>query len=132
MRGQWFGNRVSRHESRIETSSSPPLPRPVFPPMSMEQMPACVKPGAGPGSETDPDPDSSYSVATTDPKCRRVLTWGSGSPPAWRVRLLLEEKAIPYRSNLVSFESNVLKSPQMLSLNPRGLVPIFVDDDVVL
>lgn len=31
---------------------------------------------------------------------------------------------------MVTFESGVLKTPPMLSLNPRGLVPIFVDGDV--
>ena len=56
-----------------------------------------------------------------------VLYWGSGSPPAWRVLLTLHEKGLPYRSELVSFESGVLKKPPMLALNPRGLVPILLD-----
>ena len=59
----------------------------------------------------------------------RVLYWGSGSPPAWRVLLCLAEKRLPFRSELITFESGVLRTPPMLSLNPRGLVPIFVDGE---
>jgi glutathione S-transferase len=43
---------------------------------------------------------------------------------------VLSEKGIPFRSELITFESNVLKSPPMLSLNPRGLVPIYIDGPV--
>jgi glutathione S-transferase len=59
-----------------------------------------------------------------------VLYWGSGSPPAWRVLATLQEKGLSFRSEMVTFESGVLKSPPMLSLNPRGLVPIFIDGEV--
>mmetsp|Transcript_11300 Transcript_11300/g.22030 ORF Transcript_11300/g.22030 Transcript_11300/m.22030 type:complete len:276 (+) Transcript_11300:647-1474(+) len=70
--------------------------------------------------------------AVDDPTCPRVLYWGSGSPPAWRARLCLEEKGVTYRSVLLSFEKKQHKTPQMLSLNPRGMVPIFVDGGTVL
>mmetsp|Transcript_3569 Transcript_3569/g.4289 ORF Transcript_3569/g.4289 Transcript_3569/m.4289 type:complete len:240 (+) Transcript_3569:302-1021(+) len=72
------------------------------------------------------------SCAVDDPTCTKILFWGSGSPPAWRVRLCLEEKRIPYRSNLISFADGDLKTPEMLALNPRGMVPIFVDGDIVM
>jgi glutathione S-transferase len=72
------------------------------------------------------------SSATDDENCPRTLYWGSGSPPAWRVRLLLEEKEIAYKSHLISFEDGELQTPLMRSLNPRALVPIFVDGDVVI
>jgi glutathione S-transferase len=44
--------------------------------------------------------------------------------------LTLHEKGLSYRSEMITFESGVLKSPPMLALNPRGLVPIFVDGEV--
>lgn len=72
------------------------------------------------------------SCAVSDPNCPIILYWGSGSPPAWRARLMLEEKQIPYRSELISFESGVLQTPRMKSLNPRALVPILVDEDIVM
>ena len=34
---------------------------------------------------------------------RRVLYWGSGSPPAWRVAIALEEKQLAYDSRLLEF-----------------------------
>lgn len=62
----------------------------------------------------------------------RILYWGSGSPPAWRVRLYLEERQMPYKSHMISFQDGDLSSPEMLALNPRGLVPILVEGDMVL
>jgi hypothetical protein len=64
------------------------------------------------------------------PSTPRVLYWGSGSPPAWRALLTLHEKGLSFRSEMITFDSGVLKTPPMLSLNPRGLVPIFIDGDV--
>ena len=87
-------------------------------------------------SEDESDDESGCVVvsglAVADPACPRVLYWGSGSPPAWRARLCLEEKRVTYRSILLSFEKRQHKAPQILSLNPRGMVPIFVDGDTVL
>ena len=68
-------------------------------------------------------PDSGGRIPPT-------LYWGSGSPPCWRVMAAFAEKGIPFRSELLTFESGVLKSPAMLSLNPRALVPILVDGPV--
>jgi len=70
--------------------------------------------------------------ATADVTCPRTLYWGSGSPPAWRARLCLEEKQITYQSKMLSFERQEHKTPQVLSLNPRGMVPIFVDGGTVM
>lgn len=72
------------------------------------------------------------SVSVTDPTCPRILYWGSGSPPAWRARLCLEEKKVPYRSMCLSFAKQEHKTAQILSLNPRGMVPILVDGGTVL
>jgi glutathione S-transferase len=57
--------------------------------------------------------------------------WGSGSPFAWRVLLALEYKRLPYTSHLLQFSKQEHKSPQMLSLNPRGRVPVLKDGDYV-
>jgi len=84
------------------------------------------------GSEESEEEVELTGHATADPACQRVLYWGSGSPPAWRARLCLEEKKIQYRSVMLSFEKQDHRTPQILSLNPRGMVPIFVDGDTVL
>lgn len=89
-------------------------------------------------SEGEEDSGSEYEefelsgYANNDTMCPRTLYWGSGSPPAWRARLCMEEKGIPYRSVMLSFEKRQHKSPQILALNPRGMLPIFVDQDTVL
>ena len=33
----------------------------------------------------------------------RTIYWGSGSTPAWRVLICLEEKGLPYDSRIVEF-----------------------------
>jgi glutathione S-transferase len=58
--------------------------------------------------------------------------WGSGSPPSWRVMLALEHKGIPYESRLLSFDAGDHKKPEHLALNPRGKVPVIVDDGFAL
>lgn len=57
---------------------------------------------------------------------------GSGSPYAWRVWLGLEHKELAYTLKLLSFSAGDLKQPQFLALNPRGKVPVLVDDGFVL
>src|SRR5215468_3502608 len=57
--------------------------------------------------------------------------WGSGSPYAWRVLLALEYKHLPYVSHLLQFSRQEHKSQEMLSLNPRGRVPVLKDGDYV-
>ena len=57
--------------------------------------------------------------------------WGSGSPYAWRVLLALEYKRLPYVSHLLQFSKQEHKSQEMLSLNPRGRVPVLKDGDYV-
>jgi len=50
--------------------------------------------------------------------------WGSGSPFAWKILIGLEERNIPYESNLLSFTGGEHKKPEFLALNPRGKVPV--------
>ena len=59
------------------------------------------------------------------------LWWGSGSPYSWRALLALEYKRLPYVSHQVQFAKQEHKSPQMLSMNPRGRVPVLKDGDYV-
>jgi glutathione S-transferase len=60
------------------------------------------------------------------------LWWGSGSPYSWRALLALEFKGLPYVSHQVQFAKQEHKSPQLLSMNPRGRVPVLKDGDYVL
>lgn len=58
--------------------------------------------------------------------------WGSGSPFSWRVLLALELKRLAYSNHLLQFSKQEHKSPQMLSLNFRGRVPVLKDGDYVV
>jgi glutathione S-transferase len=60
------------------------------------------------------------------------LYWGSGSPFSWRVLLALEYKRLQYANHLLQFSKQEHKSPQMLSLNFRGRVPVLKDGDYVV
>ena len=42
------------------------------------------------------------AMATSD----RVLYWGSGSTPCWRVQIALAEKELPYESKLLQFSKS--------------------------
>ena len=58
--------------------------------------------------------------------------YGSGSAPAWRVWFALEHKKLPYDFKLMSFSAGDLKTPAYLALNPRGKVPLIVDEGFAL
>ena len=58
--------------------------------------------------------------------------YGSGSPYAWKVWLVLEHKGIPYNLKLLSFDKEETKAPAFLALNPRGKVPTIVDNGFAL
>ncbi|CAB1442940.1 unnamed protein product [Pleuronectes platessa] len=62
-----------------------------------------------------------------------TLLWGSGSPPCWRVMIVLEEKNLQgYNSKLLSFEKGEHKSAEVMSMNPRGQLPSFKHGSKVL
>lgn len=46
--------------------------------------------------------------------------------------IVLEEIGVPYQRVLVDRMQNAHKAPDYLRLNPNGLIPVLVDDDVVL
>ncbi|XP_051811651.1 glutathione S-transferase A-like [Acanthochromis polyacanthus] len=55
-----------------------------------------------------------------------TLLWGNGSPPCWRVMIMLEEKQLQgYNQKLLSFEKKEEKSQEVLDMNPRGQLPSF-------
>jgi glutathione S-transferase len=58
--------------------------------------------------------------------------YGSGSPYAWRVQLVLEEKQIPYEAVLLSFSQGEHKTPEHLARHPHGKVPALADGAVTL
>jgi glutathione S-transferase len=58
--------------------------------------------------------------------------YGSGSPFAWKVWLALEHKQLSYEFNLLSLQNGELKKAEFLAINPRGKVPVLVDDDLVI
>jgi glutathione S-transferase len=60
------------------------------------------------------------------------LYWGSGSPFARRVQILLFEKKIPFESKLLEFSKKEHKTEEFLRINPRGKVPALVDNDVTV
>jgi len=58
--------------------------------------------------------------------------YGSGSPFAWRVWLALEFKGIQHELRMITFSEREHKQPAFLALNPRGRVPVIVDDGFAL
>lgn len=62
----------------------------------------------------------------------RTLYYGSGSPYAWKVWLALEHKQLAYELMVLSFDRGETRTPEFLALNPRGKVPVLVDEGVAL
>lgn len=58
--------------------------------------------------------------------------YGSGSPFAWNVWLVLEHKQLAYQFNVRSLQNGELKQPDYLAINPHGKVPALIDDDFTL
>ncbi|XP_071768708.1 glutathione S-transferase A-like [Centroberyx gerrardi] len=64
---------------------------------------------------------------------KMTLLWGSGSPPCWRVMIVLEEKNLQgYNQKLLSFEKMEHKSQEVLDMNPRGQLPAFKHGNNIL
>jgi glutathione S-transferase len=56
----------------------------------------------------------------------------SGSPFAWRVLIVLEEKGLLYEVDWVPRASSRHRSPELLAMNPRGRLPIMRYGEVTL
>ena len=54
------------------------------------------------------------------------------SPNCQRVKVVLEEKKIPYETVNVDLRAGAQKTPDYLKINPYGKVPAVVDGDTVL
>jgi glutathione S-transferase len=54
------------------------------------------------------------------------------SPNCQRVKVVLEEKKIPYETVNVDLRAGAQKTPDYLKINPYGKVPAIADDDTVL
>lgn len=58
--------------------------------------------------------------------------YGSGSPFSWKVWLALEHKQLPYVLNVLHLQQGEQKTPEYLRINPRGKVPVLIDDGFVI
>jgi glutathione S-transferase len=58
--------------------------------------------------------------------------FGSGSPFAWKVWLVLEHKGVPHEAKRLSFDNDEHLSPEFRKINPRGKVPAIVDNGFAL
>jgi len=65
------------------------------------------------------------------PETRISLYWSWSFNPQ-KVRLALEELALPYDLRAVDLQHGEQKSPPILRLNPNGQIPIIVSDGFVL
>jgi len=54
------------------------------------------------------------------------------SPNCQRVKVVLEEKKLPYEKVPVDLRKGEQKKPDFLKLNPYGKVPVIIDGDTVL
>ncbi len=54
------------------------------------------------------------------------------SPNCQRVKIVLEEKKLPYETIPVDLRKKEQKNPEFLKLNPRGKVPVIIDGETVL
>ncbi len=57
----------------------------------------------------------------------RLQLYSLPTPNGVKVSIMLEETGLPYEPHLVSFETNDQKSPEFLSLNSNGKIPVIVD-----
>ncbi len=56
----------------------------------------------------------------------------SGSPFAWKVWLALEHKQLAYDPRVLSADAGDLKTLEFTAINPRGKVPVIIDDGFIL
>jgi glutathione S-transferase len=54
------------------------------------------------------------------------------SPNCQRVKVVLEEKKLPYEIIPIDLRKNEQKKPEFLNLNPYGKVPVIVDGETVI
>ena len=52
----------------------------------------------------------------------------AATPNGYKVAIMLEECALPYRPHFLSLAANEQKTPDFLAINPNGRIPAIVDD----
>jgi GST-like protein len=57
----------------------------------------------------------------------RIQLYSLPTPNGVKVSIMLEETALAYEPQRVSFDANDQKSPEFLSLNPNGKIPAILD-----
>jgi GSH-dependent disulfide-bond oxidoreductase len=57
----------------------------------------------------------------------RIQLYSLPTPNGVKASIMLEETGLPYEPHLVSFDTNEQKSPEFLSLNPNGKIPVILD-----
>ena len=77
-------------------------------------------------------------LADGDIRTREVLGWKGvhvlhfmGSSCSQKLRIFLNLKGIPWQSHPIDLPGNENFQPWFLGINPRGLVPVLVDDGAV-
>jgi glutathione S-transferase len=77
-------------------------------------------------------------LADGDIRTREVLGWKgvhvlhfAGSSCSQKLRIFLNLKGVPWQSHPIDLPSNENFQPWFLGINPRGLVPVLVDDGAV-
>lgn len=65
------------------------------------------------------------ALYVADPRSVRVI---DVSPPSWMVEMVLHEKGLAYERHALAFDRGEHRRPEILALNPRGTIPILVDD----
>ncbi|MGD0142316.1 MAG: glutathione S-transferase family protein [Rhizomicrobium sp.] len=77
-------------------------------------------------------------LVDSDIKTREVLGWKGvhvlhfmGSSCSQKLRIFLNLKGIPWQSHPIDLMANENMQPWFLGINPRGLVPVLVDDGAV-
>lgn len=63
---------------------------------------------------------------------QRDLYFISGSPPCWSVMLALEFKGLSYDQRRLNNSKGEQKSAEFLAINPRGHVPVLIDEGVTV
>ena len=77
-------------------------------------------------------------LADGDIRTREVLGWKgvhvlhfAGSSCSQKLRIFLNLKGVPWQSHPIDLPRNENFQPWFLGINPRGLVPVLVDDGAV-
>ena len=58
-----------------------------------------------------------------------LTLYSRATPNGRKIAIALEESGLPYRVHAVDLSKKEQKTPEFLSLNPNGRIPVLVDDD---